>query len=87
MMKHPDGRLVFRETAVGASRKQSLWVPVSERAVKAAGMRPVQRKMSGRRIGGNLGGNTESLRPIAMGGDFFVFSKPMPFPKQSKNVK
>ena len=72
-MKHPDGRLVFRETAVGASRKQPLWVPVSERAVKAAGMRPVQRKMSGRLLSGNLGGNTESLRPIAVGRRLFCF--------------
>ena len=75
MMKHPDVRLVFRETAVGASRKQPLWVPVSERAVKAAGMRPVQRKKSGCRTGGNLGGNTESLRPMVYGErGFFIFS-------------
>ena len=41
--------------------------PLSERAVRAAGSYPLPYGKRGRPRGGNLGGNTESFRPIQKG--------------------
>lgn len=50
-------------TVFGARLDRGAGVPLSERAAKAARVRPLQREMSDR-VCGNLGGNTEAFRPI-----------------------
>lgn len=49
--------------AVHGSRES----PLSERAVKVAGSYPLPYGKRGRLSGGNLGGNTESFRPMQKG--------------------
>ena len=61
------GDPAYRETAVGVSRSGIRESPLSERAVKAAGSYPLPYGKRGRPQGGNLGGNTESFRPMQIG--------------------
>ncbi len=66
----------LRDAAFGASRGKAPILPLPERAAKAAGSYPVSYEVSGRVLRGNLGGNTESFRPISHGTKrlFFVLT-------------
>ena len=65
-----------REPAGGASRRCALFCPLPEQAEKFAGLYPLSYNLSGRgKILGNLGGNTESFRPIKREEKAFLFSR------------